>query len=287
MISFDNIMTKISIVITTKNEEKVIGRLLESISLQTYKNHEVILVDNKSSDKTLAIGRIHNAKTYTKGPERSAQRNFGARKSHGLYLLFLDADMELSPNVLKSCADQIEKTKSKIVTIAETTVGGGLIARVRRFEREMYMGEKDYEVPRLFERQAFFEFEGYDTNLTGPEDYDLPFRMRKKYKSTRVNDYIYHHEENATLSSLLKKKYYYAGQGALYAQKHPELIKTQGTILFRGVYIKNWRKFIKSPFLGVCFLVVRILETIWAVSGFINKVGIKSFVIIAFKSLKR
>ena len=287
MISFDNSMQKISIVITTKNEEKVIGRLLKSISSQTYKNYEVILVDNKSSDKTLNIAKKNNIKTYTKGPERSAQRNFGASKSHGLYLLFLDADMELSPNVLKSCVDQIEKTKSKIVTIAEMTVGEGLIARIRKFEREMYMGEEDYEVPRLFERHSFFEFGGYDTNLTGPEDYDLPFSMRKKYKSTRVNDYIYHHEENATLYSLLKKKYYYASSGAFYAEKHPELIKTQGTILFRGVYVKNWRKFIKSPFLGISFLVVRILETIWAVSGFINKVGIKNFVVIAFTSLKR
>lgn len=279
-------MEKISIIITTKNEEKVIGRLLESISFQTYKNYEVILVDNKSSDKTLSIAKEHNAKTYIKGPERSAQRNFGASKSHGSYLLFLDADMELSPNVLESCADQIEKTKSKIITIAETTVGEGLIPKIRRFEREMYMGEPDHEVPRLFERQAFFEFEGYDTNLTGPEDYDLPFRMRKKYKSTRVDDYIYHHEESATLGSLLKKKFYYASRGAFYATKHPELIRIQGTILFRGVYLKNWRKFIKNPLLGISFLVVRILETIWAVSGFINKVGIKNFVVTAFNSLK-
>lgn len=279
-------MKKISIVITTKNEEKVIGRLLKSISSQTYKDYEVILVDNKSSDKTLSVAKKYNVKTYTKGPERSAQRNYGAYKSSGSYLLFLDADMELSPNVLKSCADHIKKTKSKIITIAEMTVGDGLIPRTRRFEREMYMGEENFEVPRLFERDAFFEFEGYDTNLTGPEDYDLPFRMRKKYKSTRINDYIYHHEENATLGSLLRKKFYYAGQGALYAQKHPELIKTQGTILFRSVYIKNWRKFVKNPFLGICFLFIRVLETIWAVSGFINKVGIKNFVTTAFKSLK-
>lgn len=279
-------MEKISIIITTKNEEKVIGRLLESISFQTYKNYEVILVDNKSSDNTLFIAKKHNVKTYTKGPERSAQRNFGASRSQGSHLLFLDADMELSSNVLKSCIDQIEKTKSKIITIAETTVGEGLIPKIRRFEREMYMGEPDYEVPRLFERQAFFEFEGYDTNLTGPEDYDLPFRMRKKYKSTRVNDYIYHHEENATLGSLLKKKFYYASRGAIYAEKHPELIRVQGTILFRNIYLKNWRKFVKSPFLGISFLFVRVLEMIWAISGFINKVGIKKFIVTAFNSIR-
>lgn len=277
---------KISVIITTKNEERVIGRLLDSIKLQSYKNYEVIVVDNKSTDKTASIVKKYEFKIYTKGPERSAQRNFGAFKSNGSYLLFLDADMELAPMVLENCIRQIFSSKAKMITIAETTVGNSWVAKVRKFEREMYMGDPKYEVPRFFDRKVFFEFGGYDTKLTGPEDYDLPFRIGKKYKMSRINDYIYHHEENATLSSLLKKKYYYAGQGAIYAEKHPELIKTQGTILFRSVYLKSWKKFALNPFLGLSFLFVRTLETASAVLGFINKVGLKKFISTAFNLFK-
>ena len=290
MILFDNNMVKrapkVSIIITTKNEAKVIERLLKSILVQSFSNYEIILVDNKSTDETISIAKRHKVRIYTKGPERSAQRNFGAKQSLGSYLFFLDADMELSKKVLESCVKATTSTHAKMVTVAETTVGNNFIAKVRKFERAMYMNEPEYEVPRFFDRKVFFEFHGYDTNLTGPEDYDLPFRISKKYKSTRINEYIYHHEENVTLWSLLRKKYYYAGQGALYAEKHPELVKTQGNILFRLVYLKNWRKFIKNPFLGVIFLTVRILEMVWAVSGFINKVGVKKFIITAFKLLK-
>ena len=50
-------MTKISIIITTKNEAQVIENLLNSISGQTYKNYEVILVDNNSSDETVNIAK--------------------------------------------------------------------------------------------------------------------------------------------------------------------------------------------------------------------------------------
>ena len=44
---------KVSIIIRTKNEERWIGRCLESIFKQNYKNFEVIIVDNESTDKTL------------------------------------------------------------------------------------------------------------------------------------------------------------------------------------------------------------------------------------------
>ena len=44
---------KVSIIIRTKNEERWIGRCLESIFKQNYRNFEVIIVDNESTDKTL------------------------------------------------------------------------------------------------------------------------------------------------------------------------------------------------------------------------------------------
>src|SRR5687768_16831644 len=105
MISLLNMKMKelISIIITTKNEQAVIETLLSSIFLQTYKNIEVILVDNNSKDNTLKIPKKFDVKIYTIGPERSAQRNFGAKKSKGKYLLFLDADMELTSDVLNDC----------------------------------------------------------------------------------------------------------------------------------------------------------------------------------------
>lgn len=276
----------VSIIITTKNEESNLGRLLTSIQKQTYEFIEVIVVDNNSLDETKKIAKKFTNKVYNYGPERSSQRNFGAKKSHGEYLLFLDADMELSKNVVSECVKKVYNSDIKILTIAETTVGDGIIAKVRRFEREMYMNEPKYEVSRFFERNIFFEFDGYDVNLTGPEDYDLPFRMSQKYRSGRINRYIFHHEENVTLGILLKKKFYYAGQGASYARKHPKLVWVQGTILFRGVYLKNWFKFIKSPVVGFAFIVIRFLETVWAFAGFLRNVGIKGLISVMIKSFK-
>lgn len=277
----------VSIILTTKNEEKNIERFLQSVEKQTYKNIEVIVVDNKSSDKTKEIAKKYTRKVYDCGPERSAQRNFGAKKSRGGYLVFLDADMELSPGVIKDCVATIRRLGVKALTIPEKTVGKSFFAKIRRFEREMYMKEPDYEVPRFFEGKIFFEYGGYDKRLTGPEDYDLPYRIKKTYKIGRISKYIFHHEEGLTLKKQLSKKYYYAKKGALYASKHPRLIWVQGTILFRKVYLKHWRKFLQHPALGISFIIVRSLETIWAVSGFISAVGIFTFLKMLITMLKR
>lgn len=277
----------VSVIVTTKNEEKNIERLLKSIKNQTYNNIETIVVDNpKTTDKTREIAKKFTNNLYLKGSERSIQRNYGAQKSKGDYLIFLDADMEVTTNVVKSCVELAKKTGVKLITIPETTVGDGIIATIRKFEREMYMGDIDYEVPRFFERRAFFEFKGYDPNLTGPEDYDLPYRMRNKYKSERINEYIYHHENNSSLLNLLKKKFYYASKGASYAEKHPKLIWVQGTILFRSIYLKNWKKFLKHPLIGLTFLVIRFLEMIWAFVGFVSTVGINNLFKIMLKSIR-
>ncbi len=251
---------------------------MESVKSQTYKNWEIIVVDNNSTDGTKAVAKKYTDKVFNKGPERSAQRNFGVKKAKGKYVMILDSDMVLGNDVAYDCVQTMKSSSFKALVIPEKTVEDSFISKVRRFEREMYEGDATIEVARFFERKVFLEFGGYDTKLTGPEDYDLPYRISKKYKIGRSKEYLYHDESGLTLKRLLQKKYYYARQGASYAAKHPELVKTQGNLLFRKAYIRNWKKFVRSPLLGLSFIFVRILETIVATAGFISAVGIGGFI---------
>lgn len=276
----------VSVILTTRNEGKNVARFLKSVERQTYHNIEIIVVDNYSSDETKSLARQYTQKVYNFGPERSSQRNIGAKKSNGDYLVFLDADMELGSGVIKDCLDHIKLSKARVLTIPEKTVGQSFIAKIRNFEREMYMGEFSFEVPRFFEKKAFLEFGGYDPKLTGPEDYDLPYRLSKKYKIVRSSQYIFHHEEKLSLRKLLQKKYYYAKNGAFYATKHPRMVWVQGTILFRKIYIKNWKKFIQNPVIGISFIFTRSLETLFAIAGFISSVGLSGLVKTLVRSIR-
>lgn len=277
----------VSIIVTTKNEEKNIGRLLESIKNQSYKNIEVVVVDNRSTDKTKVISKRYTKSVYNKGPERSAQRNFGVSKSKGKYVLILDADMELEKEVVWECVEVILSSSHKALIIPEKTMGNTFMARVRRFEREMYIGDTSIEVARFFDKKIFKNFGGYDTDLTGAEDYDLPYRISKKYTIGRIQSWIKHHESDLTFTKQLKKKYYYAGKSAHYAKKHPELVATQGNMLFRKAYLKHWYKFFLHPFYGVSFIIIRIFETMAAVLGYIKAVGISEFVKTVLKTIEK
>ncbi len=265
----------VSTIISTKNEAKNLPRLLKSIKQQSYNAYEVIVVDNGSTDTTKIIANKFTKSVFDMGPERSAQRNFGVRKASGDYVLILDADMELERGVLKSCINNINGHKALI--IPERTVGKSFMARLRAFERSMYVGDSTIEVARFFDKKTFLEFGGYDRRLTGAEDYDLPYRIQKKYSIGRADAWILHHEEQLSLPKQLKKKFYYAEKSALYAKKHPELVSTQGNMLFRKAYLKHWTSFIKQPFIGIAFIFVRLLEATAAVSGFIKAVGLLHF----------
>lgn len=91
-------MDKISIVVPCYNVEKQIKRCIDSIKNQSYKNYEVLLIDDGSKDKTKEIIKteIKNDKRfkylYKKNGGVSSARNYGIEKSTGKYLCFIDSD---------------------------------------------------------------------------------------------------------------------------------------------------------------------------------------------------
>jgi glycosyltransferase involved in cell wall biosynthesis len=84
----------VSVVIPCYNEEKNIGKCLETILHQTLENFEVLLVDDGSTDQTKEIIRRYPVRLLEhnhKGP--GAARNWGAKEALGEILVFVDADM--------------------------------------------------------------------------------------------------------------------------------------------------------------------------------------------------
>ena len=109
-------MPIVSIIIPIYNVEKYIKQCLESCINQTYKNFEVIIIDDKSTDQTLSItknilssSRINYTiieKNKRKGVSNS--RNLGIKASKGKYIYFLDSDDIIKNNAIE-----------ELVTLAE------------------------------------------------------------------------------------------------------------------------------------------------------------------------
>ncbi len=283
----------VSVVISTKNEEKNIENCLKSIVFQTYpkENIEIIVVDNSSTDKTKEISQKYTEKVFNKGPERSAQRNFGMlEKSSGEYLMFLDADMILSPDVIETCVKKMESEGSLAgIYISEVVLGKSYFSKVRRFERSFYDGTV-IDGARFIKKSVFEKVGGFDEDLYAAEDWDLDKRLKKignlevlenkepvdlrtwefkdfiLEKGVNPSDFgsvIYHNESEFNLKKYISKKKYYSKNFNKYLDKwdREDLdIKKQFGFWYRffGVFIENgkWRKLVSNLHLvfGMYFL---------------------------------
>jgi len=178
----------VSIVITTRNEEKNIRTCLESIQGQTYRNIEIIVVDNFSTDRTQEIARQSTEKVFSKGPERSAQRNYGMiDKAEGEYVIYIDADMILPPLLVEACVRHIRETAAVALHVPEIVLGKNYFSRVRRFERGFYDGTP-IDGARFFHRATFSKAGGFDEPLFvkgSGEDWDID-KLVRKYGSIRL-----------------------------------------------------------------------------------------------------
>ncbi|MCS7093101.1 MAG: glycosyltransferase [Patescibacteria group bacterium] len=110
-----------SIIIPTLNEERFLPHLLNDILREKYpKPFEVLIIDAFSSDKTHEIIKDYKKKLsqihffQIKKRHVSSQRNYGAKKAKGDYLIFLDADNRIPPLFLERLEKQIKKTKGLV-----------------------------------------------------------------------------------------------------------------------------------------------------------------------------
>lgn len=261
----------VSVVITTKNEEPNVENCLKSIKEQSYSNIEIIVVDNFSTDKTKEIALRYTDKVYDKGPERSAQRNYGMiDKSSGEYVMFVDADMILSRELVESCVEFIEKEECPALHISEIVMGKNFFSRVRRFERSFYDGTV-IDGARFFKKNIFVSVGGFDETMSGPEDWDIDKKVKAIGKIGLVprngeEAVIYHNEAEFNLKKYLDKKGYYAKSFEVYIDKwgkEDKDIKKQFGLAYRyfGVFLQNgkWKKLFSHPILACGMYALRFL----------------------------
>jgi len=277
----------ISVIVTTRNEERHLDNCLASIRSQTYPKEkiEIIVVDNNSTDRTKEIAAKYTKKVYNFGPERSAQRNFGImEKSQGKYVMYLDADMILSSRVIERAVAKMEKEKIAALYVPEVILGVSFWAKVRRFERSFYDGTV-IDCVRIVRKDVFEKSGGFDLKLTGPEDWDLDKKIRRlgrvnvldKYDFAKINEklkeinfqendwleklvemtsvgLIFHNDLVFDLRKYLQKKIYYGRSFEIYKKKwgrnNSDLRKQFGFwYRYFGVFWENgkWKNIFKFP----------------------------------------
>ena len=181
----------VSVVITCHNHGRFLRDAVDSVSRQTFRDFEIIVVDDGSVDETPTVVAnlqgIHCIRQDHRG--LSAARNTGWQSSRGTYLVFLDADDRLLPDALQSGvghvqahptaafvsghyvmidADGVQGAKNDSPCVTSDHYGALL--------RSNYIG---MHATVVYRRETLSQFGGFDPSLPACEDYDLYLRIAR------------------------------------------------------------------------------------------------------------
>jgi len=267
----------VSIVIPTYNSERTLPLCLRSIERQTYRKIEVIVVDNYSRDKTVEIAKAQGAAVYIKGPERSAQKNFGALKARGDYVYFVDADFVLHPRVVEEAVSLAEEGHDAVIVLNVSDPRPSLVAKARFYERLSYYGSYVYEAARFIKRDLFLSVGGFDERLYVGEDYDLHNRLVKagaKIARTR-HSFELHIGEPTSLKEFIIKNAYYGTSARAYLRKNPNPLHM--TPLRPTYFKREYAAYIARRWPAGIFLIpsIKTVQILAMLIGFIFKTNTK------------
>lgn len=121
--------SKVSVILPAYKAENTIKNAIKSVLNQTYKNIELIIIENGPKDETQQICdsfSLEDAKKilyfYTKDANVSNARNIGISKATGEYIAFIDADDTYSTDFIEKMIECIKEDNSELVTCGYKTV---------------------------------------------------------------------------------------------------------------------------------------------------------------------
>jgi len=187
----------VSVVIPTYNCARFLADAVDSVLAQTFKDHEVIIVDDGSTDETSQVINRYGTKVRyirQRNAGVSAARNLGISESTGRYISFLDSDDTWLPSKLDRQLDALQKQPgyracySGVIRVASdlSTLGTWRSDRpATNLGDLLTRGNVIGSVSVLCERSIFSEVGMFDLSLSQCADWDMWVRM-----ATRT-DFLY------------------------------------------------------------------------------------------------
>jgi glycosyltransferase involved in cell wall biosynthesis len=202
----------VSIIVPTYNRAGYLNRSIESVLKQTYRDWELIIVDDGSADDTYKIVHEylleHENIRYMKHSNRSTPltTNAGIRASCGELLAFLASDDEWKPEYLKQRIEFLhEHPEIDLIHGGVEIIGHPYVKDKNDLSKEIHLSECVIGGTFFGKRNVFFELDGFN-NLVYSDDSDFFERAKIKYKIAKVDfpSYIYHRDTPDSICSTIE-----------------------------------------------------------------------------------
>lgn len=196
----------ISVIVPMHNAERHLVRCMQSLAKQTFRDFEVIFVDDGSTDNTLSVCKEHASLLpssniiHQDAQGVSYARNTGVRAAQGRYIGFVDADDWIAPTMFETLYQALVETQSDIAQVAYVHCSGPVkktqtATTVRTLSAKEALAEmllkEEYSVStRLYDRELFkTEDEVFPLGLTC-EDRVANFKLISKASQIVVSDSV-------------------------------------------------------------------------------------------------
>jgi glycosyltransferase involved in cell wall biosynthesis len=234
-------LVKISVVIPAKNEERDIKDCLNSLSRQSYKDFEVIVVDGGSKDETKEIAKKLGAKVLDERPAKSPAnaRNIGAKAAKGDILLFVDADNVVPRDHLKKVASAFVDGVDAVCTYTKPHKPNRIAKCFFQERAATYPRDNSAHsmIPNAWRKKMFWKVGGYDPELGYGEDKDLNSRaLEKGVKKVFRRDIVIEHKEPSTWTRIYKEARWWGRTLPSYVRSNPK----RGMIIFAAVLFRGF-----------------------------------------------
>ncbi|MCG3119060.1 MAG: hypothetical protein ALAOOOJD_01388 [bacterium] len=198
----------ISIIIPTHNRRRLLQETVESVLAQTYRNWELLVIDDASTDETWSWLRgLQNAQVrpfrFEEHRERTQARNFGLEAAKGEFVLFLDDDDLLPAAALQAHWEALQKypvapgTAGSFIMFDEN---GGRQAIRYGWRRKLYdlwpdllFGHIPVSGQSLFRTQVIKAMHGWDTDYNICEDHVLWLKLSQLGRIVLLPDIVLHY----------------------------------------------------------------------------------------------
>jgi len=203
----------ISIIIPIYNSSKTIKNCLDSVLAQTYKDVEVIIVDDKSGDYSIEVVNNYIKKLKANNFELKlikhevnkgapAARNTGFKNSKGEYLFFCDSDSVLKSDALFVMIDVINNNRD-VAYVYSSFIWGKKFFKVGEFSDEKLKQGPFIHTNSLIRRENFPE-NGWDESVKRLQDWDLWLTMLESgHKGYWINKVLFTIKPGGTMSGWL------------------------------------------------------------------------------------
>ncbi len=254
----------VSVVIPTYNRANTIKRCIDSVLNQTYKNIEVIVVDDGSTDKTKEVVDSYEDPrvryiSYRTNRGANYARNTGIKKGKGELIALQDSDDAWHPEKIeKQLQAYVNSPSDHKVVYTGTLIKNG---RKQFYMPEKWVHPKEGDVHRPMLRSTFantvtiltkkecLEQIGYfDENIPRAQDWELGLRLSKKYKFKLVDEPLVttypskgsitkNYEAHADAYEIILEKHKDS------FMKHPDILSSHYFFL-AAIYfnLDNWKK---------------------------------------------